>query len=378
MTTIAAAKAPPVHGAKQKAPAEPAFRPRVTTRLPSNQALLRLQRMCACWGPPGSDGACEACRQNDLGLQRSAAGRPAPATAPPTVHEVLRSPGQSLDPATRTTFEAHVGHAFGEVRIHTDSRAAASARALNALAYTVGPHIVFGANKCRPGTSAGDRLLAHELAHVIQQSLGLNTNRFGDSQSEGEAEAAANSFARGERANIQVARAVGIARQNASDENPANCKVEVLATNAGSTARLLGLKHLFIVATSARGTRTAYRAGPSIPVIFGPITEDHGVYDDTFPDWDPAAPAVTVGSGASACEKEDCLTEELIRIDHAKVWYLPLGPNSNTVVSVLLTKCGLSRLKPNVVAPGWDAALTPSPRPSPLPLGSGVEGGAPW
>ncbi len=92
-----------------------------------------------------------------------------PSAAPPIVHEVLRSPGQPLDPATRTFFEPRFGHDFSRVRVHTDMHAAASARAVNAIAYTVGTHIVFSGGAYSLGKSEGRELLAHELAHVQQQ-----------------------------------------------------------------------------------------------------------------------------------------------------------------------------------------------------------------
>jgi hypothetical protein len=90
--------------------------------------------------------------------------------APPIVREVLRSPGQPLDPATRTFMEPRFGHDFSSVRIHTDSLATASASALNALAYAAGHEIAFGSGQYAPGTPAGNRILAHELTHVVQQS----------------------------------------------------------------------------------------------------------------------------------------------------------------------------------------------------------------
>lgn len=65
--------------------------------------------------------------------------------------------------------EPHFGHDFSGVRVHTDAAAAESARAVNALAYTVGQHIVFDAGKYAPETGAGRRLLAHELTHAVQQ-----------------------------------------------------------------------------------------------------------------------------------------------------------------------------------------------------------------
>src|SRR5215213_8121459 len=91
-------------------------------------------------------------------------------SAPPIVDEVMRSPGQPLDPPTRAFMEPRFGHDFSRVRVHTDARAAQSARAVNALAYTVGQDVVFGTGQYAPGTTAGTRLLAHELTHVVQQS----------------------------------------------------------------------------------------------------------------------------------------------------------------------------------------------------------------
>lgn len=90
-------------------------------------------------------------------------------TAPSIVEEVLGSPGRSLDSETRLFMESRFGHDFSPVRVHTDARAAESARAVNALAYTAGKDIVFGAGRCDLSSSTGKRLLAHELVHVIQQ-----------------------------------------------------------------------------------------------------------------------------------------------------------------------------------------------------------------
>ena len=69
--------------------------------------------------------------------------------------------------------EARFGHDFTRVRVHTDARAANSARAVGAIAYTVGHNVVFGQGRYVPSTSPGDRLLAHELAHVVQQLEGV-------------------------------------------------------------------------------------------------------------------------------------------------------------------------------------------------------------
>jgi hypothetical protein len=88
---------------------------------------------------------------------------------PPVVHEVLGSSGQPLEMRTRAFMEPRFGHDFGRVRVHTDARAAESAREVNALAYTVGSHLVFGTGQYRPGATEGTKLLAHELVHVVQQ-----------------------------------------------------------------------------------------------------------------------------------------------------------------------------------------------------------------
>jgi hypothetical protein len=92
------------------------------------------------------------------------------ASVPPVINEVLHSPGQPLDPSLRAAFEPRFGRDFSHVRVHTGSEAAASARSINALAYTAGSDIVFGAGQFSPQSPQGQHLLAHELAHVVQQS----------------------------------------------------------------------------------------------------------------------------------------------------------------------------------------------------------------
>jgi Domain of unknown function (DUF4157) len=116
---------------------------------------------------------CEECRQRRLegeGMIQRAAVTAAPGNGvPPIVHEVLGAPGQPLDKATRTFMEPRFGHDFSQVRVHSDARAAESARTVNALAYTVGRDVVFGSGRYAPETSEGRKLLAHELTHVVQQ-----------------------------------------------------------------------------------------------------------------------------------------------------------------------------------------------------------------
>jgi Domain of unknown function (DUF4157) len=85
------------------------------------------------------------------------------------VKRLLRSSGEPLDASTRGLMEQRFGQGFGEVRVHVDAAAAQSARHVNARAYTVGHDIIFGAGQFAPTTARGRLLLAHELAHVMQQ-----------------------------------------------------------------------------------------------------------------------------------------------------------------------------------------------------------------
>jgi Domain of unknown function (DUF4157) len=191
-----------------------------------------LQRKCACGGTPCPIGECEACRKKrQSGTLQRATDYISRSThtpiVPPIVHDVLRSPGQPLDRATRDLMESHFnrnyndipsrpmavsqqslgsltirlandpleqeaqraagkiaqttapksspsrfGHDFAQVRVHTDGRAAESALAVDALAYTVGHDIVFGVGRYAPQSPTGQSLLAHELSHVTQQGIG--------------------------------------------------------------------------------------------------------------------------------------------------------------------------------------------------------------
>ena len=130
----------------------------------------QLQRACPC------DGGCPKCRtqqrdQEQVRLQtrHTRSGDLEHTVVPAIVHEVLRSPGQPLDPVTRRFMEHRFGHDFSHLRVHTEGKAAESSDTVRATAYTVGQNIVFGNGQYAPQAAEGQRLLAHELAHVIQQ-----------------------------------------------------------------------------------------------------------------------------------------------------------------------------------------------------------------
>jgi Domain of unknown function (DUF4157) len=113
---------------------------------------------------------CAACEEEQEQIKNEPLGAQAAAgQGPAIVQEVLRSPGRPLDPGVLTLMESRFGHDFSHVRVHIDTSAAESARAVNALAYTVGHHVIFDEGQYAPQTSSGVRLLAHELAHTLQQ-----------------------------------------------------------------------------------------------------------------------------------------------------------------------------------------------------------------
>ena len=171
-----------------------------------------LQRKCACGGTAGMWGECAECsKKTRLGLQTKLrvneagdvyeqeadriadqvmatpahhaissappriqrfAGHPArqAEAAPAGVDQALASPGRPLEPAVRQDMEQRFGHDFSRVRVHSDATAEQSAQDVNARAYTVGHNIVFGAGQHTLGSREGQKLLAHELTHVVQQS----------------------------------------------------------------------------------------------------------------------------------------------------------------------------------------------------------------
>ncbi len=185
--------------------------------IPANSSLIPvpsglLQRKCACGSYTMAGGECEECgrkkrlglqtklkvnepgdsyerkadwvadrvmrmsegevaQRNSVGVQHHAAyGSAGAGFAPPIVHEVLSSSDQPLNAATRAFFEPRFGYDFGAVRVHTNAEAREYARAVNALAYTVGPDVSFGMGQYAPDSMQGRHLMAHELVHVVQQS----------------------------------------------------------------------------------------------------------------------------------------------------------------------------------------------------------------
>jgi hypothetical protein len=154
-----------------------------TTRNPARAPVLR---RCTCGGVPGPTGECEACRRKRLQhtVPTSQPGDREEREADELAARALRSSGSArvpgggaspgsrgapLPPHLRAFFEPRFGHDFSHVRVHTGDSADASARAVGARAYALGDDLVFAAGEFAPATRTGTQLLAHELAHVVQE-----------------------------------------------------------------------------------------------------------------------------------------------------------------------------------------------------------------
>jgi Domain of unknown function (DUF4157) len=148
----------------------------------ADQVADRVMRMtaspAAAFGPSVSDPydtvrrKCAECEEEDeTKLQRKeASSNPAKSNSHAVVEQTLSSAGQPLDASTRAFFEPRFGRDLSDVRVHTDSAAGNSARAVAARAYTVGNHVVFAPGEFVPHAADGRRLIAHELTHVAQQA----------------------------------------------------------------------------------------------------------------------------------------------------------------------------------------------------------------
>jgi hypothetical protein len=188
---VAAPALTPVSQSQRPAVTSAAFSPeRVRNAGFSSLSGLRLQRKCGCGKEAEAGGDCAECKKQKA-LQRRAAGQ-APERVPSIVHDVLGSHGSPLDDQARVAMEQRFGRDFSDVRVHADARAGESARAVNALAFTVGPNVVFAPGQYQPASAQGQQLLAHELTHFVQQrgaSGSLSSLSIADSGSDAEREA---------------------------------------------------------------------------------------------------------------------------------------------------------------------------------------------
>lgn len=247
----------------------------------------RAPRRCACGGIIGPTGECSACRARRLGAQ-AGGGRESDGGLSQMLAQIGADPGleakvaamvapaalgvdgawlgrqlgsgRKLAPGVQREMEDAFGVDFAHVRIHTDPRARAAARRLNAEAFSVGPHVVFGDHAYSPDTREGRLLLRHELAHVVQQRevTGIPNRVIRLAQpgerSEREARAAA-----GDAPNTAVRvtlSSVGVAQVNRTSL----CEIACDAVAWGSTAALVAV----VAAGCAAGSVVTF-GGLAIP-----------------------------------------------------------------------------------------------------------------
>jgi len=164
-----------------------------------------------------------AASSRDAARSRAAAERASVAGARVRTPAVVATAGKPLDAQTRAAMESRFGHDFGDVRVHADEQAHASAAAVGARAYAVGSDVVFGAGLYEPETAAGLELLAHELTHVVQQegspraAAGELSVSHPTDAAEVEATSAGEAAASGQPVSVQVSSAPSVQRDLLDD-----------------------------------------------------------------------------------------------------------------------------------------------------------------
>src|SRR5215472_356615 len=147
------------------------------------------------------------------------------------VHDVVGSGGGSpLEPGARSFLEDRMGADFSDVRVHTGSKADESARSINAHAYTVGTDVVFRSGAYEPESASGRHVLAHELAHVMQQKAGpvagtpaaggINLSHPSDAFEQAAERSASQTMAGGQVQTMPSGAGQGVTAQRATDEEP--------------------------------------------------------------------------------------------------------------------------------------------------------------
>jgi hypothetical protein len=363
----------------------------------------KLQRKCACGGTPGPSGECAACREKRVALQsQSRSSEPGirrDSSAPSIVHEILRSPGEPLDSATRAFMEPRFGHDFSRVRVHFGGRAAESSRALNAKAYTVGRNVVFSAGHNRLGTNAENKLMAHELAHTIQQrdNSGPTPTTLSiadpDDAAEQEAEAAAAQVTEGRSHPTLHTRAPEISRQSepaagamdagVKEANPpqdaglpggvSTPPVPEIAPPAAASSPYQVCSRDLQGILGLIGNHSYIEAPPYRYAIISPLCPasklDNPITGTTAQKWDnspdpcgkspnclPCNPAPGV-TDVGACFRDTYTAYNSLSL------YRGTGPNSNTFAGTLARACCAGMVpKPSILGnvPGWSDSPAPA------------------
>jgi hypothetical protein len=333
----------------------------------ANQAIrMPVPRISISAEPAWVSRKCAACKRDEQMLQTKSGGPPEAARGgvPEIVNEVLRSPGQPLDAVTRAVMEPPFRRDFSDVRIHSNARATESARTLNALAYTVGRDIVFGAGQYAPQTGGGQHLLAHELIHVVQQGGQAqalqHNNRVGEENDryEQEAERGAALFMSG--VPIQVSSMVSPALVQRTKVCSKRLEAPVLGwffnhsyIDDTGMDNCLGNSRLgnYAIQTLVSGN---FRKGCAVKTA---TSTDPQEYTPNVKQCDPA-PGVT--------DLSKCLRDTYNSYPDPSLYQNPWGPNSNTFAATLAkTCCADGSSKGLGLVPGWDHDPAP-PCPSPI------------
>jgi Domain of unknown function (DUF4157) len=291
---------------------------------------------------------------HDVQEERSAAAHSDEAASIPSiVKDVLSSGGRPLDSHVRSTMERGFGHDFRDVRVHADAEASKAARAVGAIGYTVGRHVVLDASHYEPTTGRGKRLLAHELAHVVQQSgaFGAEPVRIGakDDVFEREAELAAARI--GEEGGASPLRSTA----DVQVQRAMMCSKRLDAPVVGWF-----FNHAYIDDTGRNDCLGRSQVGNYAIQTLVSGNFARGCAAKTDMSTDPQA----YTPNSKPCEPKPgvadvsaCLRSAFNAYADPSIYRNPSGPNSNTFAATLARACcadptssGLGRV------PGWDHA----------------------
>lgn len=242
----------------------------------SPSTLHQAVQRCACGG--SATEPCEKCRgqgkpdEGKAGLLQRASGTSqlGGTTAPGIVAQVLAESGEPLEAGARTFLEPRFGFSLANIRVHHDAKAAASASSVMARAYATGNHIVFNRGEYTPQSPAGRRLIAHEIAHVVQQgaasseqvvqrqAFGVHESTFAAAPPAGvPAEKWSENAEAAYRKAGQIEAADAVRRCRGGD-----CK-KILLTSETHTALLLG-RHAAKLPLDSSGLPAAHTASGSV------------------------------------------------------------------------------------------------------------------
>ncbi|MCP4538626.1 MAG: DUF4157 domain-containing protein [Chloroflexi bacterium] len=231
----------------------------------------------------------------------------------------LKSGGQPLDRGTRRSMERHFGHDFSQVRIHTGDRAADAARTLNARAFTLRNHIVFGAGQYAPKTKDCRHLLAHELTHTLQQAKTRTNSTLLQMKSQGEKEAKV----------YVCSRDVALSSGTGSFGRHSFFRIGSIEPKDSDTYSLMAKK----------------RKGD----CYQGIPKKNWPSDKHATD----ASCELVGLDDPSCIEKATNT---YNVGHYCTW----GPNCNTFVGYVARRCGIAEIDP----PGWTPGISDNPPPA--------------